>query len=393
MIARLRFYRSFEEAREEWNRFGLPLIAGHPTQLLDHAYFYIDGASESLMESLAGFRDSGVRVFRCRSGVPRLFIEISWERLRSDDSPFDAGLWESIQNAFRNYFTPPAHELKFDRCRIDLSRTAVMGILNVTPDSFSDGGRYLSYNRAVARAEEMADQGADIIDVGGESTRPFSDPVPQDEELRRIIPVIEDLSSTLEVPLSVDTRKPEVARRAIEAGAAMVNDVSGLRDSEMIRAVAEMGIPVVIMHMLGEPKTMQLNIHYEDVVGDIILYLHDRIEAALAMGVREENIIVDPGIGFGKELIHNLEIIRRLREFTALNRPVLVGPSRKTFIGRILGVPLDQRMEGTIAAVVASVLNGASIVRVHDVKETVRACRIADAINSREHSLDRVLRR
>lgn len=383
MIARLRFYRDLTEAREEWDRFGLPLITNHPAGLLDHAYFYVDGIPERSVESLNGFRDSGVRAFRCQSSVPRLFIEVSWERLCSDDYPFEEDLWESIQKAFRNYFTPPAHRLRFGRYRMDLSRTAVMGILNVTPDSFSDGGKYLSYDSAVARAEEMVEQGADIIDIGGESTRPFSDPVPQEEELRRVIPVIENLSTTLEVPISVDTRKPEVARRAIEAGAAMVNDVSGLRDSEMVKVVAETGVPAVIMHMLGDPKTMQLNIHYEDVVGDIVLYLHDRIEAALAMGVSEDNIIVDPGIGFGKELNHNLEIISRLREFSALGRPILVGPSRKTFIGKILNLPPDQRVEGSIAAVVASVLNGARIVRVHDVRETVRACRIADAIVSR----------
>ncbi|MBM4237077.1 MAG: dihydropteroate synthase [Euryarchaeota archaeon] len=255
-----------------------------------------------------------------------------------------------------------------------------MGVLNITPDSFSDGGTFLRKEDAVRRAFEMVDEGADIIDVGGESTRPFSEPVTEDEEEARIIPVLREIVPSLGVPVSIDTRRPSVARKAVEIGAHIVNDVSGLRDGEMIRAVGELGVPAVLMHMLGEPRTMQLDIRYDDVVGDIMLFMKERMREASKGGVEETSIILDPGIGFGKELQHNLDIIRRLREFRCLGRPILVGPSRKAFIGKVLDLPKEERLEGTMAAVAASVINGASLVRVHDVKETVRVCRMIDAI-------------
>ncbi len=266
-----------------------------------------------------------------------------------------------------------------------LERTLIMGIVNVTPDSFSDGGRFLDRERAVEHALRLVDEGADIIDIGGESTRPGAQPVPLEEELRRVIPVVEGLRRRSEVMISVDTYKAEVARRALEAGAEMVNDISALRfDPEMARVVAQHDAYVVLMHMQGTPQTMQDNPQYDDVVQDIREFLHERIAAAVAAGIKREKIIIDPGIGFGKLLEHNLEILRRLEELKALGRPILIGPSRKSFIGQLTGLPVDQRLEGTIASVVVGVLHGAAIVRVHDVAPVRRALQIVDAIKRGE---------
>ncbi|UCG79477.1 MAG: dihydropteroate synthase [Nitrospirota bacterium] len=259
-----------------------------------------------------------------------------------------------------------------------------MGILNITPDSFSDGGTYYDAAMAVEHAISMVENGADIIDVGGESTRPGSDPVSLDEELRRVIPVIRSLAGELEVPISIDTYKSEVAREAIDAGASIVNDISGLRfDSEMANVVAEHQIPVVIMHIKGTPKNMQKDPIYGNLIDEIRVYLKESINIATEAGVHEDKIIVDPGIGFGKTYEDNLEIIKRLDELKDIGRPILIGPSRKAFIGRILGdLPFSERIEGTAAAIAVSIINGANIVRVHDVKEMSRVTRVADAIKS-----------
>lgn len=260
-------------------------------------------------------------------------------------------------------------------------RTRIMGVLNVTPDSFSDGGRYWDPYIAVRRGQELAEEGADVIDVGGESTRPGAEPVGLEEELRRVIPVIESLIDRIEQPVSIDTRKAEVARRAIGAGARLVNDVSGLTaDPDMAGTVAAAGVPVVIMHSAGTPGDMQRNPGYRDTVGEIFDWLDARIAHAVAHGIRRSRIIVDPGIGFGKRLSDNLLLIRSLASFQRLNRPILIGPSRKSFIGRVLDAEKDDRMEGTAAAVALSVANGASIVRVHDVREMSRVVRMTDAI-------------
>jgi dihydropteroate synthase len=269
---------------------------------------------------------------------------------------------------------------KFGDVEFDFSkRTYVMGILNVTPDSFSDGGRYFTLDLALEHALKMIEDGADIIDVGGESTRPGSDPVPIEEELRRVIPVIKELAKRTKVPISIDTYKSEVARQALDNGALIVNDISGLRfDEKMAEVVAEYKASVVLMHIKGTPKTMQQNPEYKDVISEIYSYLSESVDLALSAGIKQ--IIVDPGIGFGKRLIDNLEIIRRLREFKSLGYPILIGVSRKSFIGNILNLPVDQRLEGTAGAVAISVWNGANIVRVHDVKEMVRVVRIVDAI-------------
>jgi dihydropteroate synthase len=261
-------------------------------------------------------------------------------------------------------------------------RTLVMGILNVTPDSFSDGGRFLTPDAAVQQAIRMAEDGADIIDVGGESTRPGSDPLPVEEELARILPVIRAVAGRIPTPISVDTYKSAVANRAIEAGAAMVNDVSALAfDPDMAATVAELEVPICLMHIRGTPKTMQQNPVYGDVVSEVKAELMERIQVALDAAIRPENIIIDPGFGFAKTAGHNLELLRRLRELTELGYPILSGTSRKSTIGKVLGgLSVEERLEGTAATVALSIANGASVVRVHDVKEMVRVARMTDAV-------------
>jgi dihydropteroate synthase len=274
------------------------------------------------------------------------------------------------------------YQLRWDHWRLDLSvRTHVMGVLNVTPDSFSDGGHYLRPARALAHAEAMAEAGADVIDVGGESTRPGAPPVPLDEELRRVIPVIERVAARCRLPISIDTSKADVARRAVEAGAAMINDVTALRgDPAMADVAAASGVPVVLMHMRGTPATMQRRPRYRALMNDLLRFFRGRIAAAVAAGIDRRRLLIDPGIGFGKTLAHNLEILRRLELLARLNLPILVGPSRKSFVGGLTGQPVGRRLEGTAAAVTAAVLHGAQMVRVHDVAEMVRVVRVADAI-------------
>ena len=266
--------------------------------------------------------------------------------------------------------------------------TKIMGILNVTQDSFSDGGLYFDKSAAINRAIQMVEEGADIIDIGGESTRPGSEPVPEEEEIRRTIPVIEALVKEISVPISIDTYKSRVANRALEAGASMVNDISGLRfDPDMPDVIAYHDVPVVIMHIKGTPKDMQRNPVYEALIPEIMDYLREGIRIAAKAGIKEDKIIIDPGIGFGKTFEHNLDIICNLNEFTLLGKPILIGPSRKAFIGKVLGdLPPTDRLEGTAAAVAISIFNGANIIRVHDVKEMVHVAKVADAIkNMRLH--------
>ena len=260
-------------------------------------------------------------------------------------------------------------------------RTLVMGILNVTPDSFSDGGRFLDRASAISHATRMVDDGADMLDVGGESTRPGSTPVSMDEELERVHPVIQRLAELQPaVPISIDTRKAGVAAEALDAGATIVNDVSGGADPAMFEVVRGRDASVVLMHMRGDPTTMQEAPQYDDVVGEVHEYLRQRIEAAELAGIDPERIAIDPGIGFGKDLDHNLELMHGVGSFLDLGRPLLVGPSRKRFIGTILDLPEEERVEGTVGAVVWMVARGAHLVRVHDVKEVVRAVRVSDAI-------------
>lgn len=272
--------------------------------------------------------------------------------------------------------------LEWNNYRLDLSkRTHIMGILNVTPDSFSDGGLYLDTDKAVERSFEIEKEGADMIDIGGESTRPGALPLSPEEELSRVVPVIEKLKSRLRIPISIDTFKAEVAREAIKAGASIINDISGLRfDPEMVTVAAKYDVPVVIMHIKGTPRDMQINPVYQDLIGEIRHFLEEGISIAQKAGVDDDMIIIDPGIGFGKTFEHNLEIINRLDEFRSLGMPILLGPSRKSFIGKILDLPPGDRLEGTAAAVAIGIMKGANIVRVHDVSSIVRVARVVDAI-------------
>lgn len=273
-------------------------------------------------------------------------------------------------------------DYKFDFSK----RTYIMGILNVTPDSFSNGGLFFDKEKAVEHALRMEEEGADIIDVGGESTRPGSEPVSIDEEMRRILPVIEMLTKRLRIPISIDTYKAEIAKRALDAGASLINDISGLRfDPKMPEVVARYKVPVVIMHIKGTPRDMQINPTYTALIPEITDYLKEGIDIAIAAGVSPDKIIIDPGIGFGKTVEHNLEILRRLSEFTSLEKPILIGPSRKSFIGKILGdLPTTERLEGTASAVAIGILNGANIIRVHDVRAMCRVAKIADAIKQKK---------
>ena len=256
-----------------------------------------------------------------------------------------------------------------------------MGIVNVTPDSFSDGGVNFRAEDAIATARRMVAERAAIVDVGGESTRPGSDPVPVDEELRRVVPVLEALASQL--PVSIDTAKAEVAKRAIGLGAELVNDVTALRgDPALAGIVAESGVYLCLMHMLGEPRTMQRDPRYDDVVSEVKAFLEERLRFAMAEGIAEENVCLDPGIGFGKTVAHNFELIRRLDELTALGRPIVVGVSRKSSLGKILGDPDAKTgpLSASIAAAVAAYERGATILRVHDVREHVEALTAAQAV-------------
>jgi len=273
--------------------------------------------------------------------------------------------------------------LSWNGFNLDFTRkTHIMGVLNVTPDSFSDGGFFFDKESAVRHAYYLTENGADILDIGGESTRPGSASLPLEEELRRTIPVIQAVARSVNIPVSIDTCKAEVARRALDAGASIVNDISGLRfDTAMPQVVAEYGVPVIVMHIKGTPKDMQTHPVYEALIPEIMDYLRCSIRLAVDSGIPEGRVIIDPGIGFGKTFDHNLEIIKNLKEFTLLGRPVAIGVSRKSFIGKVLGgAPPSARMEGTAAAVAISIFNGAHIVRVHDVKEMSKVARVADAI-------------
>jgi dihydropteroate synthase len=260
-------------------------------------------------------------------------------------------------------------------------RTLVMGVLNVTPDSFSDGGLYFDTETAISHGIYMASHGADCIDVGGESSRPGSMPISVEEELSRVCPVIEGLARAVRIPISIDTYKPEVARAALDLGATIVNDITGLTNPKMRQLVAERKVPVIIMHMKGTPQTMQENPTYDDVVSEIMEFLRNRIQDAVMAGLPKEYTIIDPGIGFGKTVEHNVQILHSLGDFRSIGVPVLVGTSRKSFIGRLLGgVPTDERAFGTAATVALAVAQGANIVRVHDVKEMAQVVRISDAV-------------
>ena len=271
--------------------------------------------------------------------------------------------------------------------RIPLGRrTLVMGIVNVTPDSFSDGGRYFDASTAIAHARVLAQEGADLLDVGGESTRPGSDAVPASEEIRRVVPVIRAVAGAVALPLSVDTRKADVAKAALDAGAHIVNDVAALRDPHMAKVVADANAGLVLMHMQGEPKSMQVAPAYKDVVADVVAFLEERASTALRAGVARDAIMLDPGIGFGKRtgtgVEDNASLLKHLAALRRPGYPVLIGASRKSFIGNVLNVPLGERLEGSLAAAAIAAWNGADVVRVHDVRATRRVVDLVDAIRA-----------
>ena len=262
--------------------------------------------------------------------------------------------------------------------------TLVMGIVNVTPDSFSDGGRYFDSVAAVQHGLELVSEGADIIDVGGESTRPNAKPVTEEEELRRVLPVIEQLARQVKVPISIDTQKPIVARAALRAGASIVNDIAANRnDTEMWQVVAQAGAGYVAMHMQGRPETMQINPVYQDVVREVEEFFSDRLRRLEQAGVRAEQVVLDAGFGFGKTLAHNLELLGALKRFTRFQRPLLLGVSRKSFIGKLLGLEMKERLPAALACSCWAVHSGAQVVRTHDVAATVTALRITEAILAR----------
>ena len=290
-----------------------------------------------------------------------------------------------------------AYSLAWGEHRLDFAkRTCIMGVLNVTPDSFSDGGKFFTLDDAVTQGYKLFEDGADILDIGGESTRPFSNPVSEEEEIRRVVPVIEKLSKRIPIPISIDTTKAGVAEQAIKAGASMINDVSCLSfDTKMAKIAVDSGVPVILMHMLGNPKTMQIAPIYDDLIGEIKTFLENAMDQAENQGISRSKIIIDPGIGFGKTVGHNLMLIQQLHELETLKAPIMIGTSRKAFIRNLLKDPTledlnaDSEMvaNGTQASVAAAILNGAHIVRVHDVANTRVTVKIIDAIKNAQHFL------
>lgn len=285
----------------------------------------------------------------------------------------------ALDNYQINKFVFEAGNFKFN---INRNRAYIMGIVNLTPDSFSGDGIYKKYDLGAAYdyVERLICDGADIVDIGGESSRPGAEPVSKEEELKRIIPLIKKLGKKIKVPISIDTYKPVVAKAALDNGAVIINDISGLQDNGMIKVAAQYKSGVVIMHSKGTPKTMQRNPRYESLFDEMISYFNNSISRADCLGVNKKRIIIDPGIGFGKALRHNLEIIKNLKELKILGYPLLIGPSRKSFIGKILNAGIDERLAGTIAACVLSFKNGANFLRVHDVKQVKQALKLAAAV-------------
>lgn len=311
--------------------------------------------------------DPEAEKFRPRSSSPGSTPAARHEFRGPACAPQEQVRWQARQHSF--HFPRPV---------------VLVGVVNVTPDSFSDGGRFLAVDAAVARALELVRQGAEIIDIGGESTRPSSEPVSEGEELTRVLPVIEELAGQLAVPISIDTQKPSVARAAIRAGASIVNDVAANRtDDEMGRVVAEEGAGYVCMHMQGTPQTMQANPIYEDVVAEVGDFFAGRLERLRAAGVTLEQVVLDVGIGFGKSLEHNLQLLGGLGRFTRLRRPLLIGVSRKSFIGSLLGAKVNDRLPGSLACACCAVDAGVQMIRTHDVVETLQAVRMTEAILAR----------
>jgi len=314
-----------------------------------------------------------------RAGVRLWRVNNALQRIYSTDMPITGTLHPQEALLQRSHMVSN-HIFSCGRYQLDLSRSRVMGIVNVTPDSFSDGGKYAATDLAVAHALRLIEEGADILDIGGESTRPGAEPVPLQVELDRVIPVIEVLSATTQIPLSIDTYKPEVMRAAIQAGADIVNDVRALQEEGALDVVADSDAGVCLMHMQGTPQTMQLNPTYHDVVLEVQQFLCGRADAAVAKGIAADRILLDPGFGFGKTKEHNIALIQHLDRLVNIGYPLLVGLSRKSVLGRIAGGGEQQRLHAGIAASVVSAMKGAKIVRVHDVKATVEALKVVEAV-------------
>lgn len=294
-----------------------------------------------------------------------------------DLQPLAGPLKETFENISKTHYSIRCRKRTF----ILGKRTLLMGVLNVTPDSFSDGDLYFDKEKAIAQGLRMVEEGADLLDIGGESTRPGSKPLGLEEELRRVIPVIKSLAKEVDAPISIDTYKSTVAQKAFEAGAGMINDISGLHfDPGLAHFAAKEGIPLILMHIRGTPEMMQKDVHYDSLFSEILLYLKDSIQRAESAGVEPQQIIIDPGIGFGKTVEDNLLIIKNLFEFRILGKPILLGTSRKSFIGKILNSDVTDRLEGTLSSIAIGVLNGAHIIRCHDVLQAKKAIAVADAI-------------
>ena len=383
-MARVRTYATYDEAVTEWRRNGIPEEYIDRKRMFGRTIIFRDGLDPVEAEKLVALvRASGEDAFVCRKAkVPRVMVSCKpsfFDQVSVNEGELGV-LGRPMAEAFRNFHSDYVQPLRLRKRELRFDRTLVMGILNVTPDSFSDGGVYGSVDEAVDHGITMAAQGADIIDIGGESTRPGAMPIRVEDELLRVLPVIKKLASSVQIPLSIDTRHAEVARQALELGAEIVNDVTGLRDPGMINVLKETGAGAIVMHMRGEPKDMQTNTVYDDIVGEIGTFLISRIEEAGRAGIDPSRLAIDPGIGFGKDVKGNLDIIRRLREFRSYGRPILVGASRKGFIGKIVGGTTEEKMTGSLVAASAAILNGANIVRAHDVAETVKMARMTDAI-------------
>jgi len=383
-VARIRTYATYDEAVSEWRRNGIPEEYIDRKRLFGRTIVFRDDLSSEDAEKLVMLaKAAGEDAFVCRKAkVPRVMVSCKpsfFDQVSVNDGELGV-LGRPMAEAFRNFHSDYVQPLRLRKRELRFDRTLVMGIVNVTPDSFSDGGLHRSAEEAVDHGLAMVDQGADIIDIGGESTRPGASPASVQEELARVLPVIKGLIPSLSIPISIDTRHAEVARQAIELGADIVNDVSGLGGTGMIGVLKDTGAAAIVMHMRGEPGDMQANTVYDDIVGDIGGFLVSRIDEAAKAGIDPSRIAIDPGIGFGKNVKGNLDIIRRLRELRSYGRPILVGTSRKGFIGKIVGGTADERLTGSLVSATAAIMNGANIVRAHDVVETVKMARMADAI-------------
>ncbi|OPY31246.1 MAG: dihydropteroate synthase [Methanomassiliicoccales archaeon PtaU1.Bin124] len=385
-MARVRHYFSYDEALAEWRRFGLPETFIDRRKLMGSIIVIEDDIDLERAEAMVqAVKRNGGEAHICRRtkrpkvvavGAPGIYEQMAM------GSGADMDLLSGLLDAIRNYHSEFTLSVPYGRKEMRFDRPLVMGILNLTPDSFSDGGQYFDTDQAVAHAKFMVANGADIIDIGAESTRPGSNEVDPEIELERLLPVLKELVPFIKVPISVDTRHASVAKEALASGASIINDISGLRDDLMLKLLADARVPVVAMHMRGEPRSMQQDVRYEDLVGDIYTELSHIISRAKAAGIKEEKIILDPGLGFGKEAEQNLELLRRLKEFRCLGRPLLIGASRKRFIGHVTGGDPKDRLEGSLAAAMIAVQNGASIVRVHDVPETVKVLKLWKAVQT-----------